>query len=355
MLSSAPHRRRRRAFPWVPALLVVLAAAAAGAVVAVVLDSDSNNGTAGGCDVTSVAKQELPAMVTINVSSASGAGSVGSGEIIRSTGYILTNNHVVAPAVGGGTLQVRFENGNTARADLVGRDPLADLAVIRVSGQSGLQPISIGDSSKLRIGQGVVALGSPLGLSSTVTAGIVSALGRSVNVPGEGSKNALLLDAVQTDAAINPGNSGGALLNCASAMVGIPSAGAGTGESSGNIGLGFAIPVNAAMQIAGEIISTGKVSHAYLGLDAQPDEVSALGQGGSDSGLTVTEVQPRGPASAAGLQTGDLIRSISGSPATSTDQLMALTLTKRPGEQVGLGYARAGKPATATIKLGREP
>ncbi|MGN6872664.1 MAG: S1C family serine protease [Solirubrobacteraceae bacterium] len=305
------------------------------------------------CDVTSVAEQQLPAVVTIQARSGTGGG-VGSGEVIRSNGYIVTNNHVIAPALAGGALEVVFDNGEAAHATLVGRDPLTDLAVIRVD-KSNLQTIAIGNSSALRIGQPVVALGAPLGLSSTVTSGIVSALGRTVQVPGEGSGTALLIDAVQTDASINPGNSGGALVNCSGALVGIPTAGASTGETGGSIGLGFAIPVNSAIKIADELISTGSVTHSFIGVQAQPLAASATGQGGQGAGLWIVSVVPGSPAATAGLQEGDIIRSIDGTTATSTDQLMAVSLTKRPGDKVEVGYERDGRQAKATITLGARP
>jgi putative serine protease PepD len=259
---------------------------------------------------------------------------------------------VISPAAGGGTLDVLFEDGSSVRASLVGRDPLTDLAVIKVTGKSNLKTIPIGNTAELRIGQPVVALGAPLGLSSTVTSGIVSALGRTVQVPGEGTQTALLVDAIQTDAAINPGNSGGALVNCSGALVGIPTAGATTGESSGSIGLGFAIPVDSAMKVADEIISSGSVTHAFIGLSAQPLAATATGQSGATPGLFISAVTAGGPASSAGLQTGDVIRSIDDKPATSTEQLMALTLSKRPGDTVKIAYERAGHQATTTITLG---
>jgi putative serine protease PepD len=344
------------------ALLIGAVVVLAAAVVVVVLTSNNSTtitttaaptgeaSTGAACNVTSVAEQQLPTVVTIMAHSNAGGG-VGSGEVIRSNGYILTNNHVIAPALGGGALDVVFDSGESARATLVGRDPLTDLAVIRVD-KSNLQTITVGNSSHLKIGQPVVALGAPLGLSSTVTSGIVSALGRTVHVPGEGSGSALLVDAVQTDASINPGNSGGALVNCSGALVGIPTAGASTGETGGSIGLGFAIPVNSAVTIADEIISTGSVTHSFIGIQTQPLAASATGQGGQAGGLWVVSVVAGGPAAGAGLQEGDIIRSIDGSPATSTDQLMALTLTKRPGDRVDVGYERDGRQSTATITLG---
>ena len=351
-----------RPLQWAVLAVILVAAGVAGAIIANALNSTSSASTsttgatsgattASSCDVTSVAEQELPSVVTIEAHAGTGgAGGVGSGELIRSNGYILTNNHVISPAVAGGQLAVIFDSGNTAQASIVGRDPLTDLAVIQVHGVSDLRTIPIGDSSELRIGQPVVALGAPLGLSSTVTSGIVSALGRTVHVPGEGSQSALLIDAVQTDAAINPGNSGGALVNCSGALVGVPTAGAAipspSGESGGgSIGLGFAIPVNLATKVAEEIIDTGRVSHAFLGIQAQ-----AL-TGGQGEGLWVAEVTPGGPAASAGLQTGDVIKSIEGSAAVSTDQLMALTLTKRAGDRVEIAYERNGRQSKTTITL----
>ncbi len=365
MLGPTSHRTRRLIALLIGAVVVLVAAL----VVIVVLSNGSttirttaapsgggSNGgasTSAACNVTSVAEQQLPTVVTI-MAGGGGGGGVGSGEVIRANGYILTNNHVIAPAAGGGSLDVVFDNGESARATLVGRDPLTDLAVIRVD-KSNLQTISIGNSSDLKIGQPVVALGAPLGLSSTVTSGIVSALGRTVHVPGEGSGSALLVDAVQTDASINPGNSGGALVNCSGALVGIPTAGATTGETGGSIGLGFAIPVNSALTIAEEIISTGSVTHSFIGVQTQPLAASATGQGGQGAGLWVVSVVAGGPAASAGLRDGDIIRSIAGKPATSTDQLMAITLTERPGDRVEVKYERAGSQATATITLGSRP
>jgi putative serine protease PepD len=317
----------------------------------------STSGSA--CDVTSVAKDELPSVVTIAAGSGQSSG-VGSGEVIRSDGYILTNNHVITPAVGGGTLEVQFNDGTTAQARIVGRDPSTDLAVIQATGKSNLRTISIGNSSQLRIGQPVVALGAPLGLSSTVTAGIVSALGRTVHVPGEGESTALLIDAVQTDAAINPGNSGGALVDCSGHLIGVPTAGATvpspSGQSSGgSIGLGFAIPVNLATKVADEIIATGSVTHAFIGVQTEPLSATATGGSGQAQGLFVSTVVPGSPAEAAGLRTGDVITSIDGKEALSTDQLVAVTLTKRAGDRVKIGYERDGNSSTVTVTLAARP
>jgi putative serine protease PepD len=305
-----------------------------------------------------VAEKVLPSVVMISARGASSSGT-GSGEIIKSDGYILTNNHVIAPAASGGSLTVLFSDGKSAAATLVGRDPLTDLAVIKVS-ETGLTAIPTGSSGSLVVGQPVVALGAPLGLSSTVTSGIVSALDRTIEVPGEGSQAALLISAIQTDAAINPGNSGGALVNCGGQFVGIPSAGASvpsaSGESSGgSIGLGFAIPADLAIPAADEIISTGKVSHAYVGIQATPVAANAAKVNGIAQGLLVTGIDPSGPAQAAGLATGDVITSVNGQPAVSTDQIVALTLTKRPGDKVTVDYTRNGSTRSATLTLASQP
>lgn len=358
-MSSSGDSRRRRALPLAVGVVLLIAAAVVGALIANAVNSPSNATTtaapsaatgSSSCDVISIADRELPSVVTIFA-----AGGVGSGQVIRSDGYILTNNHVILPAVGGGPLQVVFNDGNTAPATITGRDPLTDLAVIHVSGKSDLRIISVGNSSNLRIGQGAVALGAPLGLSSTVTSGIVSALGRTVHVPGEASQTALLIDAVQTDAAINPGNSGGALVDCSGDLIGVPTAGATvpspSGEASGgSIGLGFAIPVNLATKVADEIIATGTVTHAFIGIQTEPLPASATGQSGTQ-GLRVAVVVPGGPAASAGLRVGDIITSIDGQAATSTDQLMAVTLTRRAGDRVEIGYKRDGSAATVRITL----
>jgi putative serine protease PepD len=342
------------------AVAVLVAGLVGGLIAHAIGGSSSSSGSANAsCSVTRVATENLPSVVTILAGSGSSAGT-GSGEIIRGDGYILTNNHVIVPAVNGGALEVLFNNGTMARATLVGRDPLTDLAVIHVSGQSGLRAIPLGDSTSLQIGQPVVALGAPLGLSSTVTSGIVSALERTIQVPGEGSQSALLIDAIQTDAAINPGNSGGALVNCSGQLVGVPTAGATvpspTGSSNGgSIGLGFAIPVNLATTVSDEIIATGRVTHAFLGIQAQPVSASRTTGSGSTEGLFVNGVIAGGPAATAGLRRGDVITSVDGQRAVSTYQLVALTLKKRAGDTVTVEYERGGHRVTATITLGAQP
>jgi putative serine protease PepD len=294
-------------------------------------------------------------VVTI-AASGPGGGGTGSGEVIRSGGYILTNNHVISAAASGGSVEVLFADGQSAPATITGRDPQTDLAVLHVQTSRQLKVISLGSSSSVKVGQPVVAVGAPLGLSGTVTSGIVSALDRTVEVPSENDRSALLVSAVQTDASINPGNSGGALVNCEGQLVGVPTAGATVPNSGGgSIGLGFAIPVDLAKRIAEEIISTGRVTHAFFGLVTVPIPPAAAEQAGLPEGLFVQAVTPGGPAATAGLRPEDVITKIDGEPATSNIQLQELTLTKKPGDTVSIGYSRNGQSATVTVTLAAQP
>jgi putative serine protease PepD len=311
------------------------------------------------CSATTVADKALPSVVTIQVRSGTSAGN-GSGEIIRSSGEILTNNHVISAAASGGSIQVVFSDGATAPATIVGRDPKTDLAVIKVSGQRSHPPIALGSSEGVKVGQPVVAIGAPVGLASTVTSGIVSALDRTVEVPADNGQTALLVSAVQTDAAINPGNSGGALADCDGKLIGVPTAGASvpteTGQPSpGNIGLGFAIPVDLARSVSDELIANGSVTHSSFGVEAATVSSTRAGETGVAQGLYLTRVAPGGPAAAAGLRTGDVITELDGQQATDTNQLAAITVTKRPGERVSITYERGGRSATTTVVLGAQP
>src|SRR3954454_21829878 len=219
---------------------------------------------------TAIAAKVLPSVVSIQVQ-ANGSGDTGSGFVIRSDGYILTNNHVIASAVGGGgTITVTFNDGSTASGRVLGADPASDLAVVKVS-RTGLKPATLGSSASVRVGDPVIAIGSPLGLSGTVTSGIVSALNRPVRTQqestspfGSGSGDATVISAIQTDAAINPGNSGGPLVDGAGQVIGITSAiaslGSSAGGQSGNIGVGFAIPIDQAKVIADQLIAKGSAT-----------------------------------------------------------------------------------------------
>ena len=365
MPESKHSRGSRRWLPWAAAGAALVVGGVVGGVIVAATSSPASSATSGAasesattvsaCAVTSVADQVLPSVVTIAASGSGGSGT-GSGEVIRSDGYILTNNHVISIAANGGSVEVLFADGQTAPATITGRDPQTDLAVLHVQPSHELKVIALGSSSSVQVGQPVVALGAPLGLSGTVTSGIISALDRTVEVPGENDRSALLVSAMQTDAAINPGNSGGALVNCAGELIGVPTAGATVpGSGGGSIGLGFAIPVNLATSIADEIIATGRVTHVFFGLQTVPIPPAAAAQAGVPEGLFVQAVTPGGPAAMAGLRAEDVITSIDGQPATSNIQLQELTLTKKPGDTVSIDYTRAGHSATTTITLAAQP
>ncbi len=292
----------------------------------------------------------------------------GSGIILSADGLILTNNHVVAaaatpgkppgapgapggPAAPAPKTTVTFSDGRTAPFTVVGADPTSDIAVIRVQGVSGLTPISLGSSSDLRVGQPVVAIGSPLGLAGTVTTGIVSALNRPVSTTGESGNQNTVLDAIQTDAAINPGNSGGALVNMSGQLVGVNSAIATLGADSpdaqsGSIGLGFAIPVDQAKRIADELITSGKATHASLGVQVTTDK--------GTPGAKVMDVVQGGAAAAAGLPKGVVVTKVDDRPINSADALVAAVRSKSPGDKVTLTFQDpAGGSRTVPVVLGK--
>ena len=348
----------RSRWPWllVPALAVVVGCSSNAASSS---QSNASSSSAVSCPVTSVADHVLPSVVTIAVSGPGGSGT-GSGEVIRSDGHILTNNHVISAAANGGSVKVTFADGTSVPATIVGRDVLTDLAVLKIKPTDNLKVIGLGSSDSVQVGEPVIAIGAPLGLSGTVTSGIVSAMDRTVEVPGEADKSALLVSALQTDAAINPGNSGGALVNCSGDLVGVPTAGATVptadgGSSAGSVGLGFAIPVNIAKTISDEIISTGKVTHSYFGVQTVPIPADAAAQAGLNGGLFVGGVVAGGPAAKAGLRQGDVITKVNGQTATTNVQLQELTLTKSPGDTVALEYVRDGASHSATVTLASQP
>ena len=354
--ASTSTHPRRSFWRWaVAAPLIVLV----GGVVTGCTDQSGSITTTGACNATSVADEVLPSVVTITATNGSSQ-STGSGEVIRSDGSILTNNHVISVSASGGSIEVLFSDGTKAPAVLTGRDPQTDLAVIKVDMGKSLPAIPIGSSKNVNIGEPVVALGAPLGLSNTVTSGIVSAVGRTIEVPGDNGQQAVLLSALQTDAAINPGNSGGALTDCAGRLIGVPSAIAtatnDAGVSSvGSVGLGFAIPVDLAVKVADQLIATGSVTHSYLGLEVMEIPPSAAKQAGQPEGLLVTAVVPNGPSAKAGLHQGDVITAIDGKEVTDADQLAAITLTKKPGESVTITSVREGKSMDTTVTLGTPP
>jgi putative serine protease PepD len=313
--------------------------------------------------VAGIAARLLPSVVKIDVSGGGQAGS-GSGFVIRGDGYILTNNHVAELAGDGGRIDVRFSDNSAAGARVVGADPRSDLAVIKV--ETGDMPaaakaVTLGNSDDVQVGDPVVAIGSPLGLSGTVTSGIVSAKNRTVVAGGEQSGQESYINAIQTDAAINPGNSGGPLVNSRAQVIGINSAiatipGAGLGGSQeGNIGVGFAIPANQARRIAEELIRDGKADRPIIGVSL---DVRYGGEGARISGegeVDGTPVQPDGPAAQAGLKPGDVITALDGRPISNSDDLIVAISAHAPGDRVTLTVKRGNETKDYMLTLATAP
>jgi putative serine protease PepD len=303
--------------------------------------------------ISAAAAHIQPSVVTIKVNGSQEQGT-GSGVVIRSNGYILTNDHVVSVSAGGGTMSVITHDGQQAKASIVGRDTPDDLAVIRVSGLKNLTAATFAKSSSLVVGQTVVAVGAPLGLSDTVTSGIVSSTARPVR---SGDSDQAVFDAVQTDAAINPGNSGGPLVDLNGNVVGINAAIAtansgglqipGQSQESGSIGIGFAIPSDEASRIAGQLISTGSATHAILGV-----KVSGQQSASTTTGATLTEVDANSPAAKVGLKSGDVVTGVDTQRIDDADALIAAVRSHAPGDTVSVTYLRGGAAKTARITLG---
>ncbi len=314
--------------------------------------------------VESVSEAVLPSVVKVNVVGQEGAGS-GSGIVLSEDGEILTNNHVVEGAEGDGAISVSFDDGTTARATVVGTDPLVDIAVIRAEGVSDLTPASIGQSDDLKVGQAVVAIGSPFGLDATVTSGIVSALNRPVSVgsqqqerdpfgqqQGQAAPQSTTYPAIQTDAAINPGNSGGPLVDMSGRVVGINSsirtASESTGGQAGSIGLGFAIPIDEVLPIVNQIVAGDTPTHARLGVSVGEPETTIDNPA---PGALVSQIEPSGAAAEAGLQQGDVITKVDDQVVEGPDSLVATIRGHRPGDEVTLTYQRDGDTRTTTATL----
>ena len=274
--------------------------------------------------------------------------------MIRADGYILTNNHVVADAAdGAGKISVQFNGGKSIRAQIVGRDATYDLAVIKVN-LTNLKPLVLGDSEKVVVGDSVIAIGSPLGLTGTVTTGVVSAKDRPVSAGGGMDTQNSFINAIQTDAAINPGNSGGPLVDATGAVIGINSAIASMGSSSGqsgSIGLGFAIPINQAKRTAEQLIATGKSSHPILGVSL---DLQFAGPGAVISSVPGAVVAS-GPADKAGLRSGDLILSIDGRNVANAEALIVAIRSHAPGDAVKITYSRSQKTSAVTVMLVAAP
>jgi putative serine protease PepD len=367
---NPPQKRSRAGLLTAGALAIAIVSAGIGGGVAVLADPDRQ--AAVGSPVAGVAPSQpaaslpagsveqvaakvVPSVVKLEVDMGRQS-EEGSGIILSSDGLILTNNHVVSAAREGpggpaGQTKVTFSDGHSAEFNLVGSDPSSDIAVVRAEGVSGLTPITIGSSANLRVGQDVVAIGSPLGLEGTVTTGIISALNRPVAATGDTGNQNTVLDAIQTDAAINPGNSGGALVNMAGQLIGMNSAiatlgGESAAAQSGSIGLGFAIPIDQAKRIADELIQNGTASHASLGVQ--------VGNDATIDGARIVEVTGGGAAAAAGLPSGVIVTKVDDRVIGSADALVAAVRSKAPGDKVTLTYLdSSGKEQTVQVTLGK--
>ncbi|MGY0005473.1 S1C family serine protease, partial [Micromonospora sp. I033] len=289
-----------------------------------------------------VAEKVLPSVVTVRVASLGGT-SEGSGFVVSAEGHIITNDHVIAGGPGKAT--VVFNDGSTAPGTVVGQDPESDIAVIKVN-RTGLKPVEFGDSDALAVGDPVLAIGSPLSLANTVTAGIVSALDRTM-MAGEPGGPTRYYAAIQTDAAVNHGNSGGPLVDGAGRVVGVNStikSLVADGQEAGNIGLAFAIPINQAKRVTEDIIGTGKARRTVIGAQVG-------GTGVNGGGVRLNGVEPAGPAAAAGLRTGDVVLRLDGHPMNDPTDLVALVRKYAPGSVVTVEYRRGSNRQNASVTL----
>jgi putative serine protease PepD len=301
--------------------------------------------------VEAVAQKVSPSVAELVVSGSQMQGE-GSGFVLSTDGYILTNNHVVEVAANGGSIQAVFPDGTKVAASIVGRDPTTDIAVVKVQGVKNLTPVELGNSDAMQVGQGVVAFGSPFELAGTVTSGIVSALHRPVRAGGSSGDQTTVMSAIQTDAAINPGNSGGPLVNLSGQIIGIDSAiyspqstgGLGQQQTQAtNAGIGFAIPINQARRTAQEIISTGKATQTYIGAN-----VSDAPSGGA----LIQQVLPGSPAEQARLKAGDVVTKVDNLVINDADGLIAAVRTRAPNDKVTFTLSDS---RTVQVTLGGQP
>ncbi|MER7213683.1 trypsin-like peptidase domain-containing protein [Streptosporangium sp. NPDC000239] len=305
--------------------------------------------------IAGVASKVLPSVVSLSVNAGTSA-STGSGFLIKG-GYVVTNNHVVAGAEPNNSqIQIQFSNRKSTSAHVVGRDPESDLAVVKPDETFGAPEIALGNSDNVVVGDPVVAIGSPLGLTGTVTSGIVSALNRPVQAGEENSTDTTWLSAIQTDAAINPGNSGGPLVNSAGEVVGVNSAiatlGRSVGGQSGSIGLGFAIPVNHARRVAEELITTGTAKKSRIGVTIDQSYQGAGVRIDTEVRGATKPVEPEGPADKAGLKPGDIITEVNGIVLQDGYELIALIRNKAPGERLTVKFQRGGQEKTVVVTVG---
>ncbi|EFL34665.1 periplasmic serine peptidase DegS [Streptomyces viridochromogenes DSM 40736] len=372
VLSTEQRRRRGRKTLVVGAVLIALVSGGVGGLMGTYLERNGGVGTvelpqagkepaARDADsVAGIAGHALPSVVTLHVSG-SGEQGTGTGFVLDTRGHILTNNHVVQSAGSGGKITVTFDGGETAQAELVGRDSGYDLAVVKVRGVRGLTPLPLGNSDNVQVGDPVVAIGAPFDLAGTVTSGIISAKQRPITAGGEkgDGSDVSYVDALQTDAPINPGNSGGPLLDAKARVIGINSAirsaDSGSdpeGGQAGSIGLGFAIPINQGKRVAEELINTGKATHPVIGITLDMDytgDAARVATEGSGGGPPVTVA---GPGAKAGLKAGDVITQVDGQRVHSGEELIVKTRAHRPGDRLELTLERGGKERTVTLVLG---
>jgi putative serine protease PepD len=369
-------------------ILPALAGAAAGAIVALIIGGGTTTrtvttttavpssrsaepasiGPTRGLSIGGIYRKDGPGVVDITTSTKGGGSSIfgfgqprtqgeGAGIVYDKQGDIITDQHVVS---GASSITVAFASGRKAPAKVVGSDTGADLAVIRVHvPASELHPLPLGNSDDVHVGDSVVAIGSPFGLPKTVTAGIVSAVGRTISAPNQFT----IANAIQTDAAINPGNSGGPLINAAGQVIGLNDQIETNNQNSqgqgSNSGVGFATPSNSAVRIAKEIISTGKARNAYVGVSLDPTvsggaAISKSAQTTS-TGCRQSPVVPGGPAAKAGLKPGDVITSVNGKRVTSVDQFVGTIATYAPGNAVTMTVKRGGQTKQFRVTLGAQP
>ncbi|WP_207914566.1 trypsin-like peptidase domain-containing protein [Micromonospora sp. KC213] len=356
---DAPGRPRLRQLLLIPLITALLAGALGGALgYAFAVRGGAGGGVTLGArpadapglaqrrpeSLAAVAEKVLPSVVTVRVVSLAGM-SEGSGFIVSADGHVITNDHVVGD--GGGRASVVFNDGSTAPATVVGQDPESDIAVIKVS-RTGLRPVEFGDSDTLAVGDPVLAFGSPLSLANTVTAGIVSALDRTMQA-GEPGGPVRYYAAIQTDAAVNHGNSGGPLVDAAGRVIGVNStikSLVAEGQEAGNIGLAFAIPINQAKRITQDIIGTGKARRTVIGA-----QVGGAGSSTGGAGVRLAAVEPSGPAAGAGLKAGDVILRLNGRPMTEPTDLIALVRKFAPGAVVRVEYRRGASRQNASVTL----
>ncbi|MFE0171482.1 trypsin-like peptidase domain-containing protein [Streptomyces sp. NPDC059002] len=369
-----PEKRRKRArrtLALVVALIAVVSGGIGGAIGSYLernggvsdielpqADAESKDRPKG--SVAGIASAALPGVVTLHVSGDSAQGT-GTGFVLDAKGHILTNNHVVEPAGTGGEISVTFSGGETAKAEVIGRDSGYDLAVVKVSGVRGLHPLPLGNSENVQVGDPVVAIGAPFDLENTVTSGIISAKERPITAGGEKGDGSDIsyVDALQTDAPINPGNSGGPLVDSKARVVGINSAIRSADDGSdpdggqaGSIGLGFAIPINQGKRVAEELINFGKATHPVIGVTLDTEftgDGARIADKGKNGGPAVNA---NGPGDKAGLKPGDVITEVDGRPVHSSDELIIKVRAHRPKDSLALTVERGGDDREVTLVLG---